>query len=114
MSLASSLYCMIFSCAKYFPLVFYHSIDSCSVNSCSFGVPMGFPDGSAGNESAWNAGDTGNAHAIPGSGRSAGEGNGNHSSILAWKKSHGQKCLVGYSPWDHKESDMTEYIFIPY
>ena len=23
-------------------------------------------------------------------------------------KSHGQRSLVGYSPWGHKESDMTE------
>ena len=23
----------------------------------------------------------------------------NHSSNLAWKKSHGQKNLMGYSPW---------------
>ena len=23
-------------------------------------------------------------------------------------KSHGQKSLAGYSPWGHKESDMTE------
>ena len=30
-----------------------------------------------------------------------------HSSILAWKF-HGQRSLAGYSPWDHKESDMTE------
>ena len=30
-----------------------------------------------------------------------------HSNILAWK-SHGQKILVGYSPWGHKELDMTE------
>ena len=30
-----------------------------------------------------------------------------HSSILAGE-SHGQKSLVGYSPWDRKESDMTE------
>ena len=22
-----------------------------------------------------------------------------HSSILAWKKSHGQRSLAGYSPW---------------
>ena len=28
-----------------------------------------------------------------------------HSSILAWK-SHGQRSLVGYSPFGHKESDM--------
>ena len=25
-------------------------------------------------------------------------------------KSHGQRSLAGYSPWDHKESDMTEYL----
>ena len=24
------------------------------------------------------------------------------------RESHGQKSLVGYHPWDHKESDMTE------
>ena len=30
-----------------------------------------------------------------------------HSSILAWRI-HGQRGLVGYSPWGHKELDMTE------
>ena len=30
-----------------------------------------------------------------------------HSSTLAWK-SHGQRSLVDYIPWDLKESDMTE------
>ena len=30
-----------------------------------------------------------------------------HSSILA-RKSHGWSCLSDYSPWGHKESDMTE------
>ena len=32
-----------------------------------------------------------------------------HSSTLAWK-SHGQRSLVDYSPWDHKESDTTELL----
>ena len=27
-----------------------------------------------------------------------------HSSILAWK-SHVQRNLAGYSPWDHKQLD---------
>ena len=31
-----------------------------------------------------------------------------HSSILAWKTSHGQKILAGYSPWGPKESDTAE------
>ena len=45
-------------------------------------VTLGFPGGSDGKVSACNAGDPGS---IPGSGRSPGEGNGNHSSTLAWK-----------------------------
>ena len=64
----------------------------------------GFPGGSDSKASACNTGDSGS---IPGSGRPPGEGNGNplqHSS----GKSHGQKSLIGYSPWGHKESDMTE------
>ena len=43
----------------------------------------GFPGGSAGKESTFNAGDLG--FNIPGLGRSPGEGNGYHSSILAWR-----------------------------
>ena len=42
----------------------------------------GFPCGSAGKESACNAGDLGS---IPGLGRSPEEGKGYHSSILAWR-----------------------------
>ena len=29
-----------------------------------------------------------------------------HSGILAWRIP--QRSLLGYSPWDHKELDMTE------
>ena len=32
-----------------------------------------------------------------------------YSSILAWEF-HGQRSLMGYSPWGHKELDMTEKI----
>ena len=31
------------------------------------------------------------------------------SSVLTWK-SHGQRSLMGYSPWGCKESDMTEWL----
>ena len=41
-----------------------------------------FPGGSDRKASACNVEDLGS---IPGSGRSPGEGNGNHSSILAWR-----------------------------
>ena len=32
-----------------------------------------------------------------------------HPSILAWRIP-GQRSLVGYSPWGHKESDMTKQL----
>ena len=34
-----------------------------------------------------------------------------HSSTLAWKI-HGQRSLVGYSPWGREESDTTERLYL--
>ena len=34
-----------------------------------------------------------------------------HSSTLAGE-SHGQRSLVGYSPWGHEESDTTEQVIV--
>ena len=48
-----------------------------------------------------NAGDPG---LIPGWGRSPGEWNGLPALVFLPGKSHGQRSLVGYSPWGHKES----------
>ena len=45
---------------------------------------------------------------IAGLGKSPGEGNGSPFQYSCLEKSHGQKSLVGYSPWGHKESEMTE------
>ena len=56
-----------------------------------------------------NAGDIRDMSSVPGSGRSSGEGNGNPlTPVFLREKSHGQRSLVGYSPWGHKESDMTK------
>ena len=51
---------------------------------------------------------TGDLGSTAGSGRCPGEGNGNplHSSCLG--EFHGQRSLVGYSPWGHKELDVTQ------
>jgi len=49
-------------------------------------IPIGFPGGTSGKESTCSAGDSRGVGLIPGSGRSLGGGNGNHSSILAWKR----------------------------
>ena len=55
-----------------------------------------------------NAGDATDAGSIPGSGRSPGGGNGNPLQYSCLGEFHGQRSLAGYSPWGHKESDMTE------
>ena len=38
------------------------------------------------------------------------QGMGTHSSILAWRILHGQRRLVEYSSWSHKELDTTEQL----
>ena len=43
--------------------------------------------------------------AIPGLGRSPGGGNGNPLQYSSLENPHGQRSLVGYSPWGCKESD---------
>ena len=64
----------------------------------------GFPHSSNGKESARNVGDLG---LIPGLGRSPGGGHGNSLQHSFLENPHGQRSLVFYSPWGHKESDMT-------
>ena len=68
---------------------------------------MGFPGGSDNKEFTCNAGDSG---PMPGWGRSPGGGHATHSRILALKNPHGQRSMVGYSPWGHKELDTTEWL----
>ena len=48
-----------------------------------------------------NAGDVRDVGSIPGWGRCPGGGNGNSLQFLPGE-SHGQRSLVGYSPWGHK------------
>ena len=45
---------------------------------------------------------------IPGSGRSPGGRAWQPTPVFLLGKSHGQRSLVGYSPWACKEPDMTE------
>ena len=45
---------------------------------------------------------------IPGLGRSPGGGHGNPLQYSCLENPHGQRSLAGYSPWGHKELDMTE------
>ena len=66
---------------------------------------LGFPGGSDGKESACNAGDLGSISEL---GMSAGGGLGNPLQYFCLENPYGQRSLVGYSPWGHKELDMTE------
>ena len=74
-----------------------------------------FSGGSDGKEPASIAGDLG---LIPGSGRSSGERNCNPlqysclENFLCDRESYGQRSLVSYSPWGHKELDMTEWLTV--
>jgi len=56
-----------------------------------------------------SAADAGDMGSTPGSGRYPAVGNGYLLQYFLPGKPHGQKSLVGCSPWGHEESDMTEH-----
>ena len=61
---------------------------------------MGILGGSVIKNLPANVGDTG---LIPKSGISLGEGIGKLTLVFLPGKTHGQRSLAGYSPWDHRE-----------
>ena len=63
---------------------------------------LGFPGGSDGEESACNVGDLGSIRKIPQRREWL------STPVFLPRESHGQRSLVGYSPWGLKKSDMTE------
>ena len=70
---------------------------------CALAIcPQQLPGGSYSKESACNAGDLSQEDSL-------GKGMATHPSTLAGEF-HGQRSLAGYSPWDCKESAMTEWL----
>ena len=65
---------------------------------------MGLPGGSDSKKSFCSAGDLGS---ILGLGRAPGGGYGNSPSYSCLENPHGQRSLVGDSPWGRKELDTT-------
>ena len=59
-----------------------HGVAKSQAQLSNFHFLFGFPGGSVGKESACEVGDP---DSVPGSGRFFGTGNGNYSSILAWR-----------------------------
>ena len=55
-----------------------------------------------------SAGDLRDTGSISGLGRSPGGGHGKNTPLFLFGESHGQRSLAGYSPYNCKESDMTE------
>ena len=88
---------------------------SCRSLFCQFPrLWTGFPNGSAGRESAYNAGDSGDSDSIPGSESSPGGENGNPLQYSCLKKKkkkkpHRERNLLRYSRKCYKKSDTTEY-----
>ena len=68
-------------------------------------VLLGFPSDSDGKESTCNVGDLSSTSGL---GKTPGGGHGNPLQYSCLENPHGQRSLVGYSPWGHKELDMTE------
>ena len=62
-------------------------------------------------KSTCNAGDLGS---IPGLGRFPGEGNGHPTPVFLPGEFHGQRNLVGHSPWGRKESDSIERLTLSF
>ena len=80
----------------------WHSLTLCAQLGVDIIWGQGLPWRLGGKESTCDAGDAGS---IPGLRRSSGEGNGSplHSTpVFLLGKSHGQRSLAGYSPWNCK------------
>ena len=69
---------------------------------------QGFLDGSDGEVPVCNAGDLG---PIPGEGRTPWRRKWQPTPVVLPGKSHGQRSLVGYSPWGCKELDTAKWPF---
>ena len=57
-----------------------------------------------------STGDIRDTDLIPGSGRSLGEGNWQPTPVFLSGEAHGQRSLLGYSPWGCKEVNMIEWL----
>ena len=75
------------------------------------GLVLGFPGGSDGPESACNAGDQGS---IPRLGKIPWRREWLPTPVFLPGEFHGERSLVGYSPWGCKESDTTWQLTLGY
>ena len=69
---------------------------------------MGFPGGSIGKESSCKVGDLSSVLRL---GRSPGGGHGNPLQYSCLENPHGQRSLVGYSPWGQTPLSDSHFLF---
>ena len=77
-------------------------------SSTILSVKTGFPGGASGNEPTCQSRRHKRHRFDPWVGKIPWRRKGQPTPVLLPGKSHGQKNLVVYNPWDHKESDATE------
>ena len=73
------------------------------------GTSLVFPGGSVVKNLSANAGKTGDSGFNPWVGKSSWNRKWQHTPVFLLGKPYRQRSLVGYSPWCHKESDMTKH-----
>ena len=97
--------------SKWYPWTLYNWVHDVIFYTSNFFCSMlcrwDFLGGSDGKASAYNVGDPGS---IPGSGKISWRRKWQPTPVFLPGKSHGWKSLIGYSPWDHKELDTTEWL----
>ena len=97
------------------PMSYIYSEEICHNFLANFypsNLNIGFPGGSVVKNPPANAGDAKDMGLIPGSdpwgGKIPWSGKWQPAPVFLPGKFHGQRSLVGYSPWGRKESDTTE------
>ena len=91
------IYLLIYGNKNSTELLFIHK---CTLDTFS----LGFPDGSVGKESAYNAGDVG----FPWVGKFPWRREWQPTPVFLPGEFHEHRSLVDYSPWDWKELDTAE------
>ena len=77
------------------------------LNTLKMGLPSPFPGGTSGREPACQCRRCRRHGFSPWVGKIPWSRKWQPIPVFLPGESHGQRCLVGYSPWGHKESDMT-------
>ena len=104
---------------SFFGEIQHSLVDGCPAVSCNFGVLAGENERTSFYSASWWCPDDkestcimGKLDSIPGLGRPPGGGHGKWFQYSCLENPHGQRSLVGYSPWGRTDSDTSEWLSI--